>query len=153
MAKAYDRMNWSFINNVLVEVGFSGHLIKVIMDLISMVKMVVLWKGQNEGYFSTGKSLRQGDLIPLPLCPMYGEVISPYNYVVDNGHWDCLRTGRYGPKIPHLMFDDDVLLFGKASEQQIVRIKDVLDTFCESYGQKVTYEKSSILFSKKILTL
>lgn len=142
-------MNWSFINNVLVEIGFSSHLKKVIMDLISTVKMVVLWKGQNEGYFSTGKSLRQGDLIPYLFVLCMEKLSHLIIDVVDNGHWDCLRTGRYGPKIPHLMFDGDVLLFGKASEQQIVRIKDVLDTFCESNGQKFTYEKLSILFSKQ----
>lgn len=96
-----------------------------------------------------GKAWDRGTLSPYLFVLCMEKLSHLIIDVVDNGHWDCLRTGRYGPKIPHLMFDDDVLLFGKASEQQIVRIKDVLDTFCESNGQKFTYEKSSILFSKK----
>lgn len=59
-----------------------------------------------------------------------------------------MRAGRNGPFISHLMFVDDLLLFGKASISQIKCIQHGLTTFCDMSGQLVRVEKSNIYFSK-----
>lgn len=43
LAKAYDRMSWEFVNEVLIEAGFPLELINVIMIGISSVNTNVLW--------------------------------------------------------------------------------------------------------------
>lgn len=49
--------------------------------------------------------------------------------VVEDMKWDCVKAGRSGPKISHMMFADDLLLFRKATENQVTVIMDVLNTF------------------------
>lgn len=45
------------------------------------------------------------------------------------------------------MFVDDLLLFDKASESQILKMTGVLDTFCAASGQLISKEKTGIMFS------
>lgn len=52
---------------------------------------------------------------------------------VDNGDWKALRVGRHGPTVSHLMFVDDILLFGEASNKQIIYVNKILNTFCNMF--------------------
>lgn len=54
-----------------------------------------------------------------------------------------------GPKISHLFFADDLLLFGEASCTQAKVMHRILIEFCEESGQKVNIGKSKIWFSQK----
>lgn len=53
---------------------------------------------------------------------------------VDKGYWDGIKTGRNGPIVSHLMFADDLLIFGKAKEKKIQKMHKVLDKFCGISG-------------------
>lgn len=70
--------------------------------------------------------------------------------VVEEGSWKPLKAGRNGPLISHLMFADDLLLFGQATSCQMACVLRVLDRFCELSGQQVSSEKTSIYFSKNV---
>lgn len=61
-----------------------------------------------------------------------------------------MRAGSKGPKISHLIFADDLLLFAEASVDQMRIILDSLNSFCEASGQKINPEKTSIVFSKNV---
>ncbi|GAU31728.1 hypothetical protein TSUD_215290 [Trifolium subterraneum] len=151
LAKAYDRIRWSFISAVLEEVNIPAGLRTIIMHCITSVKTNVMWHGNRSIFFQPGKGIRQGD-------PM-----SPYIFVlcmdklshliaeaVDGGNWQPIKAGRSGPFISHLMFADDLLLFGKATEVNMRTITDTLEKFCELSGQLVSIEKTSVLFSKNV---
>ena len=49
---------------------------------------------------------------------------------VHNGGWKPLLVARNAPKISHLFFVDDLVLFAKASCDQVASITRVLDAFC-----------------------
>lgn len=153
LAKAYDRLRWSFIHEVLLEIGFPSSLIHVIMHCVTSAKTNVLWNGNRSEFFSPERGIRQGD-------PM-----SPYLFVlcmdklthliaeeVENGQWIPLKAGRSGPPVSHLMFADDLLLFGKATESQMNSVVNTLNRFSDISGQMVSLEKTSILFSKNVDT-
>ncbi|XP_045810188.1 uncharacterized protein LOC123904586 [Trifolium pratense] len=55
---------------------------------------------------------------------------------VDSENWHPLKVGRSRPPISHLMFADDLLLFGKATEINMKAITDSLDRFCDLSGFK-----------------
>lgn len=69
---------------------------------------------------------------------------------VDIGKWISPRAGRNGPFISHLMFADDLLLYGRASVEQMQCVLQVLDQFCSLSGQQVSIEKSCLYFSKNV---
>jgi hypothetical protein len=45
MAKAYDRLEWSFINNTLTTMGFPSNLVSTIMMCVSTVSYSILVNG------------------------------------------------------------------------------------------------------------
>jgi hypothetical protein len=69
---------------------------------------------------------------------------------VEDGQWKPMRAGRNGPPISHLMFADDLLLFGQATDETMTVVMDVLTKFCSMSGQHVNYDKSSIFFSRNV---
>jgi hypothetical protein len=71
-------------------------------------------------------------------------------HAVEEGRWNGIKAGRHGPVVSHLMFADDLLLFGEANERQMQCVMDTMETFCSMSGQEVSIEKTSILFSRNV---
>jgi hypothetical protein len=69
---------------------------------------------------------------------------------IDNGDWKPMKAGRNGPWISHLMFADDLLLFGQASTTSMESVMRALQLFCSMSGQQVNQDKSSIFFSRNV---
>lgn len=68
----------------------------------------------------------------------------------DQGIWRPIRLSRNGPPITHLAFVDDVILSVKASLDQVRLVKNILNLFCRSTGQKISLDKSRMLFSNNV---
>jgi hypothetical protein len=56
--------------------------------------------------------------------------------------------GSQGPKITHLLFADDSIVFLEASMESVSALKEVLQKYEASSGQRVNMQKSSIFFGK-----
>lgn len=65
LEKAYDRVDWQFLEEVLQKVGFTTTLIRVILNCIRSTKLSVIWNGQHLEAFNPERRLTQGD----PLSP------------------------------------------------------------------------------------
>ena len=64
--------------------------------------------------------------------------------------WDPVKASRNGPAFSHLFFADDLVLFAKADLKNCCHIREVLDSFCELSGQKVSLHKSKVYFSPNV---
>jgi hypothetical protein len=64
--KAYDRVDWSFLMEVLQSRGFSAKWVSWILKLTQGGSVCVRLNVKNNPYFAVGKGLRQGD----PLSPL-----------------------------------------------------------------------------------
>ncbi|GAU48590.1 hypothetical protein TSUD_405800 [Trifolium subterraneum] len=149
LAKAYDRIRWSFIAEVLKEVGLPEELQNIIMHCITSVTTNVMWDGRRSSFFQPERGIRQGDpMSPYIFVLCMDKLTHLIAEAVDSGKWHPLKAGKAGPAILHLMFADDLLLFGKATEENVKAITDTLDSFSSLSGQMVSLEKTSILFSK-----
>ncbi|MCH91441.1 putative ribonuclease H protein, partial [Trifolium medium] len=151
LSKAYDRLNWQFIHRVLLEVKLPNEMINVIMNCVTSVKSNVLWNGNRSNFFSPQCGVRQGDPMSPYLFVLCMDKLSHLiTEAIEDGKWKPMRAGRNGPFISHLMFADDLLLFGQAVEENMKVVMEVLKNFCSMSGQQVNYDKSSIFFSRNV---
>jgi hypothetical protein len=135
MAKAYDRMDWRFLEGVLAKLGFHSQWVQWVMACITTVRYTIRFNGNMLDSFTPSRGIRQGD----PL--------SPYLFLFVADGLSCLirkeiesnvlrefHICRRAPGISHLLFADDSLLFFEASVEQATVIKSVLDRYEEGTG-------------------
>ncbi|KAK9665401.1 hypothetical protein RND81_14G109800 [Saponaria officinalis] len=60
------------------------------------------------------------------------------------------RVCRGAPRISHLFFADDSILFARANHRECSIIADITSKYEGASGQKINYSKSEITFSKKV---
>ncbi|PNY01940.1 ribonuclease H [Trifolium pratense] len=151
LAKAYDRIDWRFIENVLNEMSLLYNMIRFIMECVTSVKTNVMWNGSRANYFKPRRGIRQGDPMSLYLFVLCMDKLSHLvTEEVDKGLWIPMKAGRNGPIISHLMFADDLLLFGQATHNTMNSVMNTLTKFCQMSGQQVNHTKTSIFYSKNV---
>ncbi|XP_031132009.1 uncharacterized protein LOC116033406 [Ipomoea triloba] len=69
-------------------------------------------------------------------------------FKVESGDWKGIQLDPMGPTLSHLCFADNMVLFTEATTAQVAIIQDCLDRFCEALGQRISYSKSHVFFSK-----
>lgn len=65
MSKAYDRVEWCFLETLLERFGFNRVIVRWIMACVSTVSYFVLLNGSSHGYIKPEHGLRQGDTLYL----------------------------------------------------------------------------------------
>jgi hypothetical protein len=74
--KAYDRISWDFMFEVLESRGFSSRWVQWIRQLVTGGSLGILVNGEESSYFKPGKGSRQGDPISPSLFNLVGDVFS-----------------------------------------------------------------------------
>ncbi|GJW04980.1 RNA-directed DNA polymerase, eukaryota, reverse transcriptase zinc-binding domain protein [Tanacetum coccineum] len=128
--KAYDTVSWSFIEEILGNVGFPCQMIKWIMTCISTPKFTIYVNGERYGYFKGGRGLRQRD----PISPyIFTMVIEVLNLLVENEirkenafkyHFGCKQL-----KITHLCFAYDLIMLSHGDKICVTVLRNALNEF------------------------
>ncbi|PNX84361.1 ribonuclease H [Trifolium pratense] len=151
LAKAYDKLSWEFIWRVLMEIKFPEALINVIMHAVTIVMTNVKWNGAKSTYFKPQRGIRQGDPISPYLFVLCMDKLSHLIlHAVSEGKWHGIKAGRNGPIVSHVMFTDNLMLFGEARERKMHCVINIMDQFCHMSGQEVSKDKTSLIFSKNV---
>jgi hypothetical protein len=147
MMKAYDIVEWLYLQAIMLKLGFSALFVRLIMKCVTSVRFTIRANGEMLPYFTPTRGLRQGDSLSPYLFLICGEgfttLLNSFGNYVDRG----IRVTPRSPWINHLLFADDSLIFLKANEQSANRLSEILRIYEECSGQCVNREKSSIYFS------
>ena len=63
LEKAYDKIEWSFIREVLINANFPHNVISLIMSYVSLVSTSILFNGGNMEPILLSRGIRLGDLL------------------------------------------------------------------------------------------
>lgn len=123
MSKAYDIVEWSFIEVLLERMGFERQWIRWIMSCVSTVSFSVLINGASHGFIKPERGLRQGDpLSPFLFILCAEALVNCLNQVETEGRLTGIKLATSGPAVHHLLFADDSLLMCKASVEEAAEL-------------------------------
>lgn len=149
LSKAYDRISWIFIEQVLVKNGFPPNLIRLIMFCVSTVSYEIKWQGLNSNLIHPNCGLRQGDpLSPFLFILCLNELSKSLQEGQEKGLFFPIKVSRDHQGISHLFFADDILLFCRARPKDVRNILDIINSFCDQSGLEVNISKSNIYVFK-----
>ncbi|GKD30933.1 RNA-directed DNA polymerase, eukaryota, reverse transcriptase zinc-binding domain protein [Tanacetum coccineum] len=145
--KAYDTVNWIFMENILIRFRFHNTMVKRIMQCITSSKFSICLNGGIQGYFKGGKGLRQGDHISPYLFTLIMEV---FHMIMIKNIVGCKEFGyHFGCKelnLSNICFADDLLVLCKGNKESLQVIKQSLDEFSQVSRLTANLGKSVIFF-------
>lgn len=148
LSKAYDRVDWSYLENTMHKMDFSHRRVQWIMRCVTTVNYSVKFNGISLEAFSTTRGLRQGDpLSPFLFLFVADGLSALLKHEVELQGITPIKVCRQAPGISHLLFADDTLLFFLANGEEAERVKHALDVYATGTGQLINPSKCSILFS------
>ena len=151
MSKAYDIVEWSFIEVLLERMGFERQWIRWIMSCVSTVSFSVLINGASHGFIKPERGLRQGDpLSPFLFILCAEALVNCLNQVETEGRLTGIKLATSGPAVHHLLFADDSLLMCKASVEEAAELIRCLKLYGDASGQEVNELKSSVIFGARV---
>uniref|UniRef100_A0A2N9GNN9 Reverse transcriptase domain-containing protein n=1 Tax=Fagus sylvatica TaxID=28930 RepID=A0A2N9GNN9_FAGSY len=155
LQKAYDRVNWNFLQAVLRNFGFNDIFVGWIMECITSVSYALLINGGKTKSFIPSRGLRQGD----PLFP-YLFILSQdiLSRIIENqfngGGLSGVKASIGSPAITHVMYADDIVMFSKATRNEASNLNHCIEKYCKWSGQLAqalpTYTMSIFEVPKKI---
>lgn len=130
MSKAYDRVEWSYLEAMMRKMDFDKKWINLIMNYVSTISYSVLVNGRLGEKFFPSRGLRQGDPLSTYLLLLCVEGLSNLiNLTESKGEIIGVNVARGGTRVNHLMFTYDCILFGRATLEDWKQAKEALELY------------------------
>jgi hypothetical protein len=144
--KAYDRVNWEFLREVLSRKGFSPMIVHRLLQLVQGGQTAINVNGEIGPFFRNARGVRQGD----PLSPILSD------FMVDGlaailsrarlmGHIQGVVPHLIPGGVSHLQYADDTLILIEPSDEGIANLKLLLLCFENMSGLKINFDKSEVM--------
>lgn len=149
MSKAYDRVEWNFVEAIMAKMGFDLRWIRLISYCLSTTHYYVVQGGKNMGPIIPTRGIRQGDPIsPYLFIICHEGFTALINRYIQKGWIHGCRVANRAMSISHMLFTEDSYLYCKDTTNEALWASQLLDVFEAGSVQKVNMKKSSIFFSK-----
>ncbi|XP_048494745.1 uncharacterized protein LOC125494904 [Beta vulgaris subsp. vulgaris] len=148
MFKAYDKVDWDFLDWLLAQMRIPSKCRHWIMQCVTTVSYSIIVNGEPTSRFYPTCGLRQGDPLSSYLFILVMDVLSRMltNGIADKS-FEGIKISRLGPSVSHLFFADDSLIFFKANPKSCDGVKNIVSEFSRLSGEVINYHKSLIMFS------
>lgn len=128
--KAYDRVEWQFLEAVMQKLGFSEVWINLVMGCVRTVSYSFIFNGELRGRVVPTRGLRQGDSISPYLFLLCAEGLSHLiSEAVFHQRIHGVSVCRGAPSISHLFFADDSFIFFKAELAECIALKEIFKLY------------------------
>jgi hypothetical protein len=144
--KAYDSVDWGFLDYMLRRFGFGEKWRSWMKACICSGNMSVLVNGCPTEEICIKRGLKQGD----PLAPFLFLIVAEglgalMRMAVTRGRFQPFKVGRGKYPVSILQYADDTLCIGEASVENLWALKAVLREFEMASGLKVNFWKSCLV--------
>jgi hypothetical protein len=144
--KAYDRVNWDFLQEILLRKGFSARVVHRLLQLVKGGQTAINVNGEIGPYFRNARGVRQGD----PLSPIL------FDFIVDGlaailakassaGHIEGVIPHLIPGGVTHLQYADDTMILIRPTGVGIANLKTILLCFENMSGLKINFDKSEVV--------
>jgi hypothetical protein len=142
--KAFDKVNHSFILAFLEAKGFGPVWCSWIRQILASATSSVLLNGIPGSFFQCKRGVRQGDPLSPLLFVLAADLLqSILNKAMAQGIIDRPIPCTTCPDFPIVQYADDTLVIMKADARNLICLKAHVQTFAESTGLRVNYNKSN----------
>ena len=133
------------------KLGFHERWISIVMACVSSVTYAIRLNGQPCGMITPTQGLRQGDPLSPYLFLLCAESLLDLLHKASlKNELKWVAASTKGPRISHLFFADDSLIFCKAMEKEGVEVQRILQVYESSLGQQLNRNKTLLFFSRNI---
>lgn len=152
MSKAYDRVEWNFLREILLKMGFSQWWVSLVLKCVTTVNYTIIHGEHEMGPICPTRGIRQGDPLSPYLFIICAEGFSALLRKYEERKWiQGVKICRKAAMVTHMLFADDSYLFCKANSTEAQRILEILELYKKASGQQVNRNKSSIFYSSNVL--
>ncbi|XP_062110758.1 uncharacterized protein LOC133822432 [Humulus lupulus] len=135
MSKAYDRVEWIFVEKMLIKMGFRPYWVNKLMKCVTSVQYSFQINGASYGEVIPSRGLRQGDPLSPYLFLFCAEGFSALiQQAKSRKEIKELRIANIAPFITHLFFADDSLIIVQASERSLQAIQNIFSLYSTCSG-------------------
>ena len=153
MRKAYNRVEWVYLKMIMEKMGFSQRWINLIVACTRTITYLVMLNGQPCGLITPTQGLCQGDpSLPYLFLLVTEGLHALFEQAKGIGDIRGVSSCPAGPRVSHLLFADDSLVFCTATISECVRIQSLLYQYEQASGQSIHREKTNIFFSSNTLS-
>ncbi|GAA0170860.1 hypothetical protein LIER_25033 [Lithospermum erythrorhizon] len=135
MSKAYDRVEWKFLEALMLKLGFCCKWVDWTMSLVSTVSYSFLINGVPCGFIRPTRGIRQEELT----CMM--------REAKERRTLTGIKISRDSSSINHILFADDTIIFYKATTSAGREITRILTEYEMASRKKVNVGKCSTSIS------
>ena len=149
MSKAYDKVEWVYLERLMERMDFCSRWITLMMSCVRMVSYSIMVNGEPIGMIHPSRGIRQGDpLSPFLFLLCMEGLHALIKHSMRNGNIKGFSMCKRGPKLTHLFFADDSLLFYRSIFEDCNNVLKFLAKYESLSGQKINKDKTAINFSK-----